>query len=82
MSTLVLLPPAGLHERTVMRTAAEKFNVSVKDGINHLVQNKIIPNDSPYEVARVFHSIQVIQNCYFVILFKFQKMKSLISNLN
>lgn len=53
------LSTANAADRQIMRKAAEKFNISVKDGINHLVQNNIIPNDSPLEVARVFHSIQV-----------------------
>mmetsp|Transcript_4938 Transcript_4938/g.6389 ORF Transcript_4938/g.6389 Transcript_4938/m.6389 type:complete len:1070 (-) Transcript_4938:124-3333(-) len=58
MSDRVSVPIDGLRDRVVIRKAAEKFNVSVKDGINHLVQNKIIQSDSPAEVARVFHEIQ------------------------
>lgn len=59
MSSFVLLPTTSLEDRIIMRKAAEKFNISIKEGIQHLVSNKIIPDDSPKEIARVFHSIEV-----------------------
>jgi hypothetical protein len=47
------------RERQLYRNAAEKFNINAKEGIAFLLAQGLIAEESPEELARVFHSVEV-----------------------
>ena len=47
------------RERQLYRTAAEKFNVHAKEGVAFLLAQGLIAEESPGELARVFHTVEV-----------------------
>ena len=51
--------PLTRHDRQLYRKAAENFNVNAKEGITYLFQMGLITQESPEEIAHVFHDIEV-----------------------
>jgi len=64
MAAASLVPEPGKlllnrRERQLYRNAAEKFNSNAKEGIAFLLAQSLIAEESPEELARIFHSVEV-----------------------
>ncbi len=69
--------PLTRHDRQLYRKAAEKFNVNAKDGISYLFHSGLITQDSPEEIARVFHDIEVPPRSYHNVFLHAKKKKKM-----